>query len=610
MKKGKLRALFSYWIDFFMSKGPATMIILLFAAMITAVGIIGLIAFLVDGSHSLGYQLWMSLMHTLDAGTLAGNSTENIPYVVMMSVATLCGLFVTSTLIGVIASGVEARINDLRKGTSVVQEAGHTTIIGFDDNVFTLLSELVEANANQKSACVVVLGTQPKEEMEDAILSRIPNSRTTRIICRSGGLHEIYSFQRCAIEHSKSIIVNINDDTDTIKTILALSSYLKENKPDNDHLRIVASIQEKCYVEAACLAGDGRAEVIFAKDTIARIIANTCRHHGLSQVLMELFDFGGCELYLESVPSLAGKTLKEATLSFSNAIVVGLSRDGLAQLNPPMDTVIRADDRLVLLEEDDGAYELLDTKQIDESQLQHTPHVAIRERKHLLILGSNDKLPMILTEYDQYVAAGTEVVIVDDDLGGREFSGYQNLEISICSRPVTQDLLYEYLCSGMKNVLLLNDDSLDAERSDSQTLLRLILLRDIADKSNLRFSITTEMRITGNQKLASQARVDDFVIGTNFVSLLMTQISECPEIRPVITDLLDEDGSELYMKPASHYVPLGQPVNSYILAESAAQKGEIYIGYRKNRGNVVVNPNKTDILVFQEEDLIIVIAED
>ena len=75
-------------------------------------------------------------------------------------------------------------------------------------------------------------------------------------------------------------------------------------------------------------------------------------------------------------------------------------------------------------------------------------------------------------------------------------------------------------------------------------------------------------------------------------------------------DLLDEDGSELYMKPASHYVALGQPVNSYILAESAAQKGEIYIGYRKDRQDVVVNPIKTEILEFEEGDYIIVIAED
>ena len=160
--------------------------------------------------------------------------------------------------------------------------------------------------------------------------------------------------------------------------------------------------------------------------------------------------------------------------------------------------------------------------------------------------------------------------------------------------------------------MLLNDDSQEREDSDSQTLLRLILLRDIADKSELPISITTEMQSAENQRLASQARVDDFVIGSNFASLMMAQISENPKLMPVITDLLDEEGSELYMKPAADYVTLGVPVDSYTITESAARKGEVYLGYRhtgNNIGNVVVNPNKNEQIVFSEHDQIVVVSE-
>lgn len=124
--------------------------------------------------------------------------------------------------------------------------------------------------------------------------------------------------------------------------------------------------------------------------------------------------------------------------------------------------------------------------------------------------------------------------------------------------------------------MLLNDDSQDSESSDSQTLLRLILLRDIADTDRLHFSITTEMCNVDNQRLAAQARVDDFVIGSNFICLIMAQLSENPNLSPLIDDILDETGSEMYMKPASSYVPVGIPVDSYVLTESAARKGEIY----------------------------------
>lgn len=612
MKKRNLRQRISYWFDCMLSKGPIAMSTLLFAVTAAIVGAIGIVAYFVSDDGGILYQIWSSLMYTLDAGNLAGVPTDNVIYLMLMFLATLCGLFLTSVLIGIIATGVEDKLSDLRKGTSVVQEDNHTTIIGFDNNIYAILRELIEANANQKDACIVVLGAQPKEEMEDAISSHIPNTDTTRIICRSGNLHETYALERCSIETSKSVIVNVYDDAETVKILLALSAYLKDKKLTNPGLRFVASLEDSQYVEAAYIAGEGRAEIIYAKDAIARIISNTCRQHGLSQVLTELFNFGGNELYFESISALEGKTFKEATLSFSNAVVVGLFSDGQVRLNPPMDTIIGKNDQVVLLEEDDGAYDYHAVKPVDESEICAAASITEEENNHLIVLGSNEKLPLILAEYAKYVDPGTRVVIVDDDLDEAALGTYDNLEIQICAKTVTRDLLCEFLDEDAKNILLLNDDSQEPEASDSQTLLRLILLRDIADKTGRHFAITTEMRSVDNQRLASQARVDDFVVGSNFASLLMAQISENPEISPLITDLLDESGSELYMKPAANYVTIGVPVDSYTLTESAARKGEVYVGYRhigKTKTNVVVNPNKEDLITFGEHDQIVVISE-
>ena len=49
-----------------------------------------------------------------------------------------------------------------------------------------------------------------------------------------------------------------------------------------------------------------------------------------------------------------------------------------------------------------------------------------------------------------------------------------------------------------------------------------------------------------------------------------------------------------------------------MLTESAARKGEIYVGYRyigKTKTNVVVNPDKEEMITFGEHDQIVVIAE-
>ena len=374
-------------------------------------------------------------------------------------------------------------------------------------------------------------------------------------------------------------------------------------------MKFVASMEDSQYVEAANIASEGRAEIIYSKDAIARIIANTCRQHGLSQVLMELFSFEGNELYFENVSELVGKTFKDAVLSFSNATVVGIYRDGNVTLNPDMDTVITEDVQLILIEADDGAYKINASNEVNEKLICNDAAVFAEASNNLIVLGTNDKLPTILSEYDKYVAPGTTVVIVDNDYDEVALDSYDNLEIKVCAETVSREMLCKLLDANVNNILLMNDDSQESEASDSQTLLRLILLRDIADKSDRSFSITTEMRSIDNQRLASQARVDDFVIGSNFASLLMAQISENPYMAPLITELLDEDGSELYMKPANEYVTMGEAVNSYTLAESAARKGEIFVGYRPEGEDVVVNPAKDEMITFGDKDQVVVIAE-
>lgn len=166
----------------------------------------------------------------------------------------------------------------------------------------------------------IVLGKQPKEEMEEAISSHIANTKTTYIICRSGGLHESYALECYSIETCKSVIVNVHEDAEVVKILLALATYIKNKELLNAEQRFIVSLQDNQYVEAANIAGEGRAAIIYVKDAIARIISNTYRQHGSSQVLTELFNFTGNELYFEKVPELAGKSFKEATMRFSNAI--------------------------------------------------------------------------------------------------------------------------------------------------------------------------------------------------------------------------------------------------------------------------------------------------
>lgn len=78
MKKRSLRERISYWFDRMMSKGPVAMCVLLFAITFAIVLVIGIIASFASDEGGLLYQVWFSLMQTLDAGNLSGVATDNI----------------------------------------------------------------------------------------------------------------------------------------------------------------------------------------------------------------------------------------------------------------------------------------------------------------------------------------------------------------------------------------------------------------------------------------------------------------------------------------------------------------------------------------------------
>jgi hypothetical protein len=121
-----------------------------------------------------------------------------------------------------------------------------------------------------------------------------------------------------------------------------------------------------------------------------------------------------------------------------------------------------------------------------------------------------------------------------------------------------------------------------------------------------------------NRDLAEVTRADDFIISDRLISLALSQISENRELSAVFDDLFDPEGSEIYIKPADLYVQTGRPVNFYTVIESARLKGEVAIGYRiaarahdtRRSYGVTLNPNKSDLITFEPDDRIIVLAND
>lgn len=631
MNQPAFRDRLRYAFDNSMAKGPIALIGWLAVVSVAIIAVMATIVTLLGISPGDGEPInffeafWLGMMRTLDAGTMGGDTGWG--FRLAMFAVTLGGVFVISTLIGVLTSSVEDKIESLRKGRSQVLETGHTVILGWSEQVFTIVSELVIANENQRRPSIVILGDKDKVDMEDALKERLGSFKNTRVVCRTGQPIDMSDLSIVSLATSKSIIIlspeNDDPDSHVIKTLLAITNQPQRRAAP---YHIVAEIRNPDNLEVAQLVGRAEVELVLVGDLIARVTAQTCRQSGLSVVYTELLDFGGDEIYFKDEPTLVGKTFREALLAYDDSAVIGLHpAGGTPQLNPPMDTRLTAGDRLIVIAGDDDTIKLSGRSdyQINAAAIQAQPILpAAPERT--LILGWNWRAPAIIRELDNYVASGSTLTVVADEAFGPREADRSSADLKRqtvtyqAGRTTDRRLLESLKIAQYQHVILLCYAELEPQAADARTLITLLHLREISERSGYAFSIVSEMLDIRNRNLAEVTRADDFIVSDKLVSLMLTQISENKALGPVFTDLFDPAGSEIYLKPAANYVKLGEPLNFYTVVLAARQRGEVAFGYRRlaeagdaaKSYGVVVNPTKSERVTFTERDHIIVLAED
>lgn len=625
-----------YAFDNTMSKGAVALIGWLFLVSMLLIGSIALVVVLLKlapgeetGPMPFTSALWMTLMRAMDAGTVAGDTGSTL-FLTVMFITTLGGIFLVSILIGLLTSGIESRLEELRKGRSFVCEQNHTLILGWNPQVFSIVTELIKARSAQAqgshSGAIVIMADRDKVEMEDDLREKIGATGSVRLVCRSGSPIDRGDLSIANPFDAASIIIlapeTENPDSSVIKTLLALTyTREKHTRP----LHIVAEIREPKNMDVARMVAKDEVELIPVEQVVASIMVQTCRQSGLSIVYQELLDFDGDEIYLRREPSLAGKTFGESLAAYSRCTVLGVcSPDAGVQLNPPMEMKLQPQHQLVMVAEDDSTI-VCDGKgqtAINASLIQDgEPTAPSTER--LLVLGWNRKVPTILNELDQYVASGSEVLVVAEgaDIEASLENHCQHLthlRLEFRQGDVSDAALLRSLNpSDYSHVLCMSDsDRLGVQEADAQTLITLLHLRQLAAETHKPFAVVSEMLDMRNRELAEVTRADDFIVSDRLVSLLMSQVSENKHLGAVFADLFDPEGAEIYLRPAEHYLQLGQSLNFYTVVEAARRRGHIAMGYRvkseshdpNTRYGVHLNPNKTATFTLQPGDQLIVLA--
>ncbi|GAA2122015.1 CASTOR/POLLUX-related putative ion channel [Glycomyces algeriensis] len=611
-----------YWFDNTMSKGTKALIgwLTVITLALTAIGALFLVV--VNDADGFVGTLWKSFIHILDAGTITGDDAGG-PAMVVMFITTIGGLVILSSLVGVLTTGLDAKLEELRKGRSLVVEKDHTVVLGWSDQVFIVISELVEANESEKRAVIAILADRDKVEMEDEIRTKIADLKSTRVVCRTGDPADPDSIGLVNPSQAKSVIIltSAEEDPDAqlVRSLLAVTQGGNGIK-----CHVVGAVAEGRNLPAARLAGGRAAHIVDANDLMARLMVQTCRQSGLSVVYTDLLDFGGDEIYMVEEPGLFGRPLSQALHSYRTSSFMGvLTKEGRCIINPPTSASLQPGDKLILLAADDSAIVLDGSRPvIDESVIVARADAGNRPER-TLILGWNAMSRTILEQLDQYVAPGSVTDVVTDHPDApeavRKIGPTMRVQgLNFKEDDTTDRVLLESLNPGSYNhIIALCSDDVAPQLADSKTLVTLLHLRDMAQRSNSRFKVVSEMADDRNRTLAQVTQADDFIVSDKLISLLLTQTAENPHLSQVFGQLFSPDGSEIYLKPAEHYVRPGVPVNFYTVAESARRRGETAFGYRvvalaKQAPNygVHLNPDKGLQFMLQPGDKIIVLAED
>jgi len=633
MKPG-IKVKLHYKFDNLMSAGPIAIIAWLGILSLLLIIIAALIMNIfrispVEGeTFALIEAFWESMVRALDPGTVAGDVVWSFRIVAFL--VTLGGIFIVSMLIGIISNAIQDKVEDLRKGRSLVIESGHTLILGWSLKIFSIISELIIANENQKNARIVILADKDKIQMEDEIKVNLPDTKNTKIICRNGSPIDINDLKIVNPQEAKSIIIITPEvdepDTHIIKTILALKNRpARSEKP----YHIVSEMKEAKNLEVGEMIGNDEVTIILSRDIVSRIVAQACRQSGLSVVYMELFDFSGDEIYFQEEPKLIGKTFRDTLMMYEDSTIMGLRKaDGKILLNPEMDTVYHEGDQILAITEDDDTIIVSDKTnfEINEDAISSANSEDIVKEKTLL-LGWNQEAPTIIRELDKYVPRGSELMIMADYI-------VKDLNVSIDKikselRNHSLEFLFGNICDretlenlnvpSFDHIILLSySDIMGPQKADARTLVTLLHLRDMSEKSGKEFDIVSEMMDVKNKELANVTKVDDFIVSDQLISLILSQLSENKELKDVFMDILNAEGSEIYFKPITDYVKAESEVNFYTLVESASRKNEVALGYKiqkytsnadKDYG-VIINPAKSKKISFDKSDKIIVLAED
>lgn len=638
--KDKLR----YRFERYMNKGGSSIFVSLFAVFAVLFLLIIAIRWIIISiwpdlayTDSFFDDIWFTWLQMTDPGNMNQDNLSPTWLKVTTVLSGIVGVIILSMLIAFITTTLEQLLYNFRKGRGKVIEQEHTLILGWNERVVDIIRELILANESEKYASVVILSNEEKEVMDDLIAKRLPDTKTTRIVTTKGDYANMNELTRVNLADARSVILlascsesasfdeKMDSDIQSIKAIMAIIAC-QEGK---NELPIIAEIFNPEKRELISFFNDENIIALDSWDIMGKLLVQTSLTSGLEMVYNEILSFDGCEIYFYH-ENWGNAKFGELAYRFPDGIPLGVfSSEGELTLRPEPDYLMKVDDEVIILAEDDSTIGLQPTPVMKPVELNLSGEKLEQKQKKVLILGWHNVAEIFIRESSDYLTENSVFDVLYNEPS--EFleekinemkEMYPDFRIALHNKnPMHREALEEIDPFKYDNIIILSQDLAEqrADKVDSDTLIILLLLRKLRGDEELHTKIITQVLNSENQNIITQTDVDDFIISNKLITMILAQLSEEPRIKVLYDDIFSEDGSEIYVKPTSLYFEnFPQKVRFGDLIHLAGKREEICLGIRKgslskdaeNNFGVRLNLAKDETITLTEEDYLVVLSED
>ena len=229
--------------------------------------------------ESFGGLFWDLMMRAVTPWEIEA-SMGSLPYLLVLLGITLFGIFVLSILISLLSAIIDARVQDVTRGSQPFPFDNHIVILGWSPRLTAIIEELVIANESNKLLRILILSAKPSDELAGLIDTSFTDLKTTKLYFRSRDLCTESSFENANLRMARHILI-LGDTSDEIegsrlKIYLSIRRHLATSStPEEQWPEIIVNVDSKDETDIINVSSAGKAVTVNVSDIPARLIVET-----------------------------------------------------------------------------------------------------------------------------------------------------------------------------------------------------------------------------------------------------------------------------------------------------------------------------------------------